>query len=442
MLLRKEDHLRKEKILNLIILGIIFLAVTGTVINFFWDSSSHYLIFEIVPGIILLFFLSLKLLLKRIPIVISSSIIIGIISLIAYYLEYGWGTMVPESWILLALTIVIGGILVSSRFSSILIVLHSTVLLVLTYLQLNKKIIYRSWETTPSFGSIVVAIISLTVIALISWLSNREIERSLRRAKKSEKKLQQQRDLLELKVTERTREIQAVKMEEFTNLHKFASIGRLAAGLIHELATPLTTIALNLELLKNDKHSHMVNRAIEASKKISQYVEVTRKQMQHQDIKKIFSLKKEIVQTLKILSPKASDNKIQILLNCENGIKIFGNNLLFSQLITNLVNNALDAYDRDKKYEKQMIEIKFKTETNWIVLTITDWGNGIASENLTHIFEPFFTTKNVEKGTGIGLTISRDIVEKDFKGTIGVKSKINEGTTFTVKFPIIKIKND
>jgi signal transduction histidine kinase len=70
-----------------------------------------------------------------------------------------------------------------------------------------------------------------------------------------------------------------------------------------------------------------------------------------------------------------------------------------------------------------------------VIISITDTGRGIAPENLNRIFEPFFTTKSVGEGTGLGLSITFGIVEKH-GGTIDVKSKLNEGTTFTVKLPI------
>ena len=99
------------------------------------------------------------------------------------------------------------------------------------------------------------------------------------------------------------------------------------------------------------------------------------------------------------------------------------------QVFINLLTNALHATSPGGK-----ISIIFQDMGHEIGLTVSDRGQGIPKENMTKIFEPFFTTKNPGEGTGLGLFVSRGIVEK-LGGTIGVESELGKGSRFCVKLP-------
>ena len=96
----------------------------------------------------------------------------------------------------------------------------------------------------------------------------------------------------------------------------------------------------------------------------------------------------------------------------------------------NIIMNAVQAIK-----EKGVIKITTLREGDYILIKISDTGCGIPDESLKRIFDPFYTTKTVGKGTGLGLWVSSSIIEKH-DGLITVSSKINTGTTFTVKLPI------
>ena len=100
------------------------------------------------------------------------------------------------------------------------------------------------------------------------------------------------------------------------------------------------------------------------------------------------------------------------------------------QVFINLLVNASQAIE-----EKGKITIKTYRQDKYVCIDVTDTGHGIAPENLKKIFDPFFTTKPVGQGTGLGLSVSYEIVKKH-GGEIKVQSKAGEGTTFTVMLPI------
>ncbi|MEN9647709.1 MAG: hypothetical protein RLY57_513, partial [Candidatus Parcubacteria bacterium] len=97
--------------------------------------------------------------------------------------------------------------------------------------------------------------------------------------------------------------------------------------------------------------------------------------------------------------------------------------------------NAIDAYKYSTSTNRT-VEVICTKENQHLKLIVTDYGSGISEEIIEHIFEPFFTTKDSSTGTGIGLCSTKNIVEKDFNGTISVASTKDDGTIFTVQIPL------
>ena len=106
-----------------------------------------------------------------------------------------------------------------------------------------------------------------------------------------------------------------------------------------------------------------------------------------------------------------------------------------NQVILNLIINAAQAIKEQERQELGRITINTEYDEEWVRCKIADDGSGIKAENLERIFDPFFTTKPVGKGTGLGLNISYDIVTKKHQGNLTVESVIGEGTTFIIALP-------
>jgi signal transduction histidine kinase len=101
-----------------------------------------------------------------------------------------------------------------------------------------------------------------------------------------------------------------------------------------------------------------------------------------------------------------------------------------AQVFMNLLVNASHAIQ-----EKGLIQLKSRLEGTRVVVRVSDNGSGIATANLAKIFDPFFTTKAPGKGTGLGMSIAREIIQKH-GGTIEVESEVGKGTLFTVSLPV------
>ena len=133
-----------------------------------------------------------------------------------------------------------------------------------------------------------------------------------------------------------------------------------------------------------------------------------------------------------ILNTILSHHNIEIEKNVKDDIEIFAHENEFSQVLLNIITNAKDALVLNN-IKNPKIEINVKKENDKAIITIEDNANGIKEENLNNVFIPYFTTK--EKGTGIGLYMSKIIIEQNMEGKIDVKNS-SKGAIFTITLPL------
>jgi two-component system NtrC family sensor kinase len=235
-------------------------------------------------------------------------------------------------------------------------------------------------------------------------------------------------------------------MAEIEHTSKLASIGRLAAGIAHEINNPLAIISAKtglimdlLELSEDFKYKkkigseiHGTSNAVERCKVIThRLLGFARRMDVSLESISINNLMKEV---LSFLDQEALYRGIHVDLDLGASLPIIESDRgQLQQIFLNLVNNAIDAIGTDGK-----VTIKTKNrDQNSIQVDVIDNGKGIPQEIIRHIFEPFFTTKDTgeKKGTGLGLFITYGIIKK-LGGHITVRSMVGVGTTFTVILPI------
>ncbi len=442
-----EDSARREFILNILLLGSIVLATSAFLIVLI-DSVRAGSNFQGAPPwtmlLALSFFLALYGLSRKGYFKLVAYIFITLYLVLGIYSLYTWGILLAQGLLVFVLVIVIASVLINTRFAFWMTILISLILIWLTGIETTHQHLPNlHWMQEPLGDDLIALLFTFGVIMVVSWLSNREIERSLARARRSEAALKKERDLLEVRVEERTEELKQSQREQILQLSKFAEFGRLASGVFHDLVNPLMTVSLNLEKLGSDKDkSQRLERAIEGTHRMVRYIESARKQVQNQRELSTFSLNQEIQQAIDIVTYKARKQNVAITLEAPAEIKTFGDSVKFHQLITNLLSNAIDAYEAITRENNRAVLIDLKCEDEQIILKVQDWASGISKENLPKLFEPFFTTKSTDKGTGLGLPIVKETVEKEFKGSIKVVSEEHKGSTFTVTFPVQKESHD
>ena len=231
--------------------------------------------------------------------------------------------------------------------------------------------------------------------------------------------------------------------EQLQQREKLSSIGLLAAGVAHEVNTPLTGVSSYTQMLlamlnENDpKHAllqkvrtqaeratNIVNNLLNFSRtgSVTEFAET--------DVARVLD------DTLQLLEPQLRRNQIEIV-RCyaENAPEAYANAGKLQQVFTNLILNARDAIPDGGR-------IMVSTETGEdgsLVAEISDTGIGIAPENVAKIYDPFYTTKGVGQGTGLGLAVSYGIVQ-EHAGRISVESTPGHGTSFRITLPTARVR--
>ena len=281
-----------------------------------------------------------------------------------------------------------------------------------------------------SYLIISIFITTSIVSALLIVFSKKRIKAE--EVEKRKEELEKYAAQLEERVTERTAELASEK-EKIAHSEKLASIGRLAAGIAHEIGNPLTSIFSFVQILREMEDDEFkkeslqtiyfhINRISEILKQLSGFTKMPAGEAKECQINDIIDTSINLIQYDK----KAKNVSIVKELLPSLPKTVCSDNQL-SQVFVNLTLNAIDAMP-----DGGTLTIKSMTKGDSIVIQFKDTGVGIPKEDITRVFDPFYTTK--EKGTGLGLAVSYDIIKK-MNGALSIESEIGKGSVFTITMP-------
>lgn len=231
-----------------------------------------------------------------------------------------------------------------------------------------------------------------------------------------------------------------INADSLFELERFAEIGRISAGWLHEISHPLTAALLWLEQC-GQLDSPSLRRVRSSIRLLQRYVEAARQQVQRESNHHIFSVQPELDQVRHILSPLARRRGVRLQFSPGGGAKLYGDPVKFQQIVANLVRNAIDAYGSADSMTPLALQTRYKPvqvrlerQQHYLMLEVNDQGCGITPAQMSQLFQPFYSTKRAAgSGLGLGLCVVKRHVEADFQGSIRVKSSPTNGTRFTVK---------
>jgi two-component system NtrC family sensor kinase len=229
---------------------------------------------------------------------------------------------------------------------------------------------------------------------------------------------------------------------ELRHKERLASVGRLAAGIAHEMGAPLNVIKGRVEILqqrpdlpreRRDRNLDIINAQADGIARIVR---------QLLTLARPFNLRREVIDPAQLISevreliePEAAKAGLRIEVAADSQVRIDGNRDLLHQVLLNICLNGLQAMEKGGILRIELLDGDvIRNDCYFVALRISDTGPGISADNLNQIFDPFFTTKDVGQGSGLGLAVSHRIVE-EHDGWIEVGNRQTGGAVFTVYLP-------
>jgi len=285
----------------------------------------------------------------------------------------------------------------------------------------EKSVLMQPWRTTQHIIIFFIAFSILVILVVVYLIATHLINQIF---------------LADLKRVQTLHEVEQSS--------KLASIGRLAAGVAHEINNPLAIINEKAGLIKDIfsfkeeyKHDTKIPGLIDSIlASVERCGKITKRLLgfaRHLDVSiQIIDIKAVIEDVLGFLVKEAEYRSIAINLDIEEGIPQFETDRgKVQQILLNLVNNAFAAMQ-----DNGCLDIKIRrVENDLVSISVKDNGHGIPEADLKRIFEPFFSTKTKSGGTGLGLSITYGLIQ-ELNGTLKVVSTFGKGSEFTISLPL------
>ena len=271
--------------------------------------------------------------------------------------------------------------------------------------------------------------------------ANIDLQRQIDIRQKTERQLQELNESLEQRVKaelEKNREKDHLLIQQ----SRLAAMGEMVHNIAHQWRQPLNTLGLIVQNLRYDVRDGLLTselmdqtaaQAMQVIQGMSRTIDDFRNFFRPDKLTCDFDIGESIEQSLDIIGPAFNNHNIKVVMDYKKGLFAHGHPNQFSQVVLNILANAKEAI-LQRGTTTGEISIRLATRDNWVVLEIEDNGGGIPGDIMTKIFDPYFTSK--EQGSGIGLYMSKTIIERNMDGRIEAANTA-EGACFTVKLPLV-----
>lgn len=247
-----------------------------------------------------------------------------------------------------------------------------------------------------------------------------------------EQRVRERTAALEAETTERVQAVEELrKKDEILMLQsRQAALGEMIGNIAHQWRQPLNAVGLLVQDIalcyeydnfSKDYLDSSTDKIMNLIQHMSQTIDDFRNFFTPEKEKVRFDLGKTVAKTLALVKGNFSDKGISIHTSVQDSPTLTGYPNEFSQVLLNILNNAIDAFS-GRTIDDPFVSVRICTENGRAVVTIADNAGGIPEDIINRIFEPYFTTKEQGKGTGIGLYMSKNIVEKTMNGSLTVQN--------------------
>lgn len=378
---------------------------------------------------------------RRKQITLANWLLIGLYQIITTTMLLYWGHEFPIVLLCASFTLLLPGILLAPKHLLTVAIAVLATVTVTHILHSTKTItpLTRSTEEATSLFDIIAYTAVLAAFALVSWVSLRQTTVSLARAKKAEGIIRKQKDQLTMELARQSAELRQAQVLQMEQLYRFAIIGQSAAATLHELSNHLSILNLDMSDLKQQHaHSKSIANAEESMNHINQMVKRVRSQLNSKNISEKFKPAAIVQSTINDIKHQHGHGLFKIKFTPNSAItkiRTFGDPSSLMQIVTILINNALDAC---REISSPLIEITASTETDHLVLAIKDNGAGVSGSVRTKLFQPVQSMK--PSGLGVGLYIANHLAESHLRGTLRLLDS-KTGAHFELRLPLPKAKS-
>ena len=301
---------------------------------------------------------------------------------------------------------------------------------------LSRIMPFRSEEGPREGVVITFTTISKVKVAELKVVKlNEELEERI-------KELEQTYRLLEQETGERLRAMEELRQKDQLMLQqsRMAAMGEMLGNIAHQWRQPLNVLALQIQELRmshklgkftEETLQESVNKSMEVIQHMSQTIEDFRDFLTLDKEKKPFVVDQVIRKSVSLVEASLKERNIQLEIGCTGEPRITGHPNEYGQVLLNILMNAKDAFGERPEREAR-ITVRCWIENGRAVVTITDNAGGIKEEIIDRIFDAYFTTKDQGKGTGVGLFMSKTIIEKSMGGRLSVRN-VDGGAEFRIE---------
>lgn len=285
------------------------------------------------------------------------------------------------------------------------------------YNDILAKWIHQKYVEKPDYRALSIALAIFSVILIMALLFHLKVKKETKAKEEAQNKMLEQQS-------------------------KMASMGEMLDSVAHQWKQPLNALTMYLDLMRSDFDEGAVDKAYVDEMQEGMNSQITHMTTTLSEFRNFFrpntavvsfNLLKLVKSVLLLTKDEFLKNQIEIELKIDEDITLKGNENEFKHLIINIINNSRDAFN-EKAIKNRQIFIRARKKEELIYIEIEDSAGGIPKHIIEHVFESNFTTKSADKGTGIGLYMSSQIVDK-MHGKIDAKN-INNGVCFYMVFDI------